>query len=121
MTATYLGKGNYVASSSPAKTVKVVKASAASLKVTAKKFKKGTKPSVTVKVGKLNNGSYYAGKITLTSKGKVVKTVTIKASAKGKVTVKLNKKYLKSFTVKAKIGTSTVATKTSAATSVKVK
>lgn len=78
----------------------VSKAKPTSIKASAKKFKKNTKPTVTVRVGKLTNGAYPVGKVTV-KVGSYQKTATLKASAKGKVTVKLGKKYKKSITVQA--------------------
>ncbi len=69
--------------------------------VTGKAFKKGSKPTVTVKVGKLNTGAYPAGTVTVKVAGKTVGKKALKASAKGKVTVKLTKRYSKTIKVKA--------------------
>ncbi|TQL57240.1 Ig-like domain-containing protein [Rarobacter faecitabidus] len=82
--------------------VTVAKAAPAKVTVTAKKFKRNTKPKVTVRVAKLNNGDYPIGKIQVRVKGKKVRTVKLPKSAKGKVKVTLPKRYAKAIRVSAK-------------------
>ena len=119
--ATYSGTATTDAAASAAATFTVTKL-APKVSVAAKAFKKSTKPKVTVKVARLSNGSYAAGKVTVYVSGKAVKTVTLKASAKGTVSITLPKKYSKKISVKAKfLGSATVLTKTSASKSVPLK
>lgn len=102
-------------------TVTVRKAKASSVKVTAKKKRiaAGKRAKVVVSVPRLDNGQYYTGTVAIVSRGKVVKTATIRAGKKGKVTVKLPR-ATKKLSVKARIGSSTVSTKTSKSVTIKV-
>jgi hypothetical protein len=90
------------------------------VKVTAKAFKKGSKPKVTVSVT-LTSGSA-KGKVTLYVNGKKAKTVKVIGK---KTVVQLPKKYSKAIKVKAKytpkVATKNGTTKTSASKKVSVK
>jgi len=119
--ATYSGTATTDAAASAAATFTVTKLTP-KVSVAAKAFKKSTKPKVTVTVAKLANGSYATGKVTVYVSGKAVKTVTLKASAKGTTSITLPKKYSKKISVKAKfLGSSTVIAKSSSSTIVPVK
>lgn len=101
----------------------VAKTKPASIKTTAAAFKKNTKPVVTVKVGKLADGSYPSGKVTV-KVGSVQKTVALKAAHRGSIKVTLAKKYAKSITVRATFAptdTKNVSAVTAKALKVKVK
>jgi len=69
--------------------------------ITGKAFRKNTRPKVTVTLGKLNNGTYPAGKVKVYVGSKAVKTVTITKRSKGKVSVTLPKRYAKLVKVRA--------------------
>ncbi len=101
ITAKYLGDGTYQASTSTVRTATITKATSKKVTVSGKKFAKKSKPKVTVKVTRLNNGSYATGVVTVVVKGKVVGKATLKASNKGVVTLKLKKKYSTAITVRA--------------------
>jgi hypothetical protein len=121
LVATYAGSATASAAVSPTFVVKVNKLSSVTT-VTAKKFTKNTKPTVTVKVAKLANGKYATGKVRVYVGGKSVKLVTLKASAKGKIVVTLPSKYSKTISVKAKyFGSTNVAAKTSSTLKLGVK
>lgn len=77
----------------------VAKTKPASIKTTAAAFKKHTKPVVTVKVGKLADGSHPLGKVTV-KVGSTQKTVALKAANKGTIKITLAKKYSKKITVR---------------------
>ena len=106
-------------------TVKALpKATPGKVTLTGKSFKKGTKPTVTVKVGKLSTGAYPSGKITVKVAGKTVGTKILKSSAKGKVSVKLTKKYSHSIKAKATFTPSkpdAVKSRSSSTVTIKVK
>lgn len=111
------------ASSATSSTFKVVKAKLKSTaKISAKSFKKNTRPKVTVTLGRLNTGAYATGRVKVYVGTKVVTTVTLKASHKGKITLTLPKRYATSIKVKAVLmGSSTVASSTSKAVTVKTR
>lgn len=111
VTATLVSGGKTTVSAASSQVLKVVKAAPSKVKVTAKKFKKGTKPKVTVTVGKLTNGQYASGTVAVYVGKKKVKTVKLKQSKKGKVTVTLPKRYKSSIKVKAKFAPSKAAAK----------
>lgn len=104
-------------------TYSVTKAKPLSVTATGKAFAKKSKPTISVKVGKLTNGAYPTGKVTV-KVGSYSKTVHLKAAHKGAVKIKLNKKFSKSITAKASFAPSdtknVVAAKAKAVT-VKVK
>ena len=81
-------------------TYSVVKAKPVSVTAAGKAFAKQSKPTISVQVGKLTNGAYPTGKVTV-KVGSYSKTVHLKAAHKGKVKVKLNKKFSKNFAAKA--------------------
>lgn len=81
-------------------TYSVTKAKPVSVTSTGKAFAKKSKPTISVKVGKLTNGAYPTGKVTV-KVGSYSKTVHLKAAHKGAVKVKLNKKFTKSIAVQA--------------------
>lgn len=116
--AIYSGDPKHTASSSKAASLTVVKATTKA-SVSAKKFKKGSKPKITVKLAKLKNGMIVTGKVALYVGKKKVKTVTVtKASTK----VTLPKKYTKSITVTVKfLGSKNVVKVTSKAKKIAAK
>ncbi len=91
--AVWAGDANHnpATSAAASKTLTVVKAKPQSIKVKGATFKKNTRPKVTVTIGKLSNGLWPVGKVTLHISGKKAITVKLKASMFGKVTVKLAK------------------------------
>jgi len=124
VTATLVAGGKTVVSVASAATFKVVKATTKKVTVSAKKFKKGSKPKVTIKVATLSNGQKATGKIKVYVGKKVVKTSLLTAKKKGKIKVTLPKKYTKTIKVKAKFTpktTKTVKAKTSKTIKVKTK
>ncbi|WP_170222741.1 GH92 family glycosyl hydrolase [Rarobacter faecitabidus] len=88
------------ASKSPTVFITVVRASSGRVLVSAKKYKRKAAATVTVKVGKLSNGQYPAGRVTVYVGKKAAKKVTLKASAKGKIKVKIAKKFTKKKSIK---------------------
>ncbi|MCR6689154.1 immunoglobulin-like domain-containing protein [Cellulomonas sp.] len=88
VTAVYSGTSTVASSSSSPVKVTVRKAKPTSIAVTSTTFTKGTRPTVVVKVGVLDNGSYPVGKVKITF-GTSVRTVTLPASAKGVVRLTL--------------------------------
>ncbi|MBO1902973.1 Ig-like domain repeat protein [Leucobacter weissii] len=98
----------------------VTKASVSSARVTAKTAKRGARPTVTVRLGKLQSGSYPTGKVRV-SFGSATKTVSLKASAKGVVRVKAPKALKSSTRVTAKYLGSANVTATSAKTTQKIR
>lgn len=92
------GKG--ITSKASAAGFKVKRAIPSSVKVTSKAFKKGTRPSVKVKLGKLTTGHRATGYVRVYVNGKQVKQVKLAANHNGKVAVKLAKQYRKSIKVK---------------------
>ena len=83
--------------------IQVVRAKAVkAVTVSAKRFRKGTKPKVTVRVGRLTNGRLATGKVQVRVGKKVVRTVKLTAKRKGKITVTLPKRYTKSVKVRAR-------------------
>jgi predicted alpha-1,2-mannosidase len=83
-----------------AATFKVVKAEPASVKITASKFKAGTKPTIKVTVGTLTSGKKPSGTVRVYVGSKVVKNVTLYSSKNGKVTITLPSKYWGSIAAK---------------------
>ena len=96
--ATYSGDAGHAPSVSSVALLTVTKATT-KVTVSAKKFSTGSKPKVTVKLAKLDNGSVVTGKVAIFVGKKKVKTVSVTA-AKTKVTLK--KKYSKTITVTAR-------------------
>lgn len=123
VTAAFRGTANVTASKASAATkLTVAKAALASkAKVAGKPVRKNAKPTVTVTLGKLQNGSYPTGKVTVKTSG-WSKTVTLKASDKGQVKVLVNKKFARSAKVSAKyLGTANTAASGWAGTTITVK
>lgn len=91
--AVWSGDANHGAATSAAggKTLTVVKAKPASIKVKGAKFRKNTRPTVTVTVGRLDNGQWPAGKVKLTISGQKSITVKLTTHKAGVLTVKLGK------------------------------
>lgn len=95
----------------------VSRAKVAKVAVSGKKFRKGTAPKVTVKLGKLDNGAYPVGKVTVASGGKKY-SAKVTAKSKGKVVLTL-KKATRAVKVRATF-TPTDARNVAKATSAKV-
>ena len=94
----------------------VGKASVTSAKVTTKTARKHSRPTVTVRFGKLNNGAYPSGKVVVTF-GSTSKTVTLRSSAKGVLKVASPKRLTSSVTVRVTyLGNANVAAKSAKAT-----
>lgn len=124
--ATYLGSPTHLAATGTAGAIQVAKAKTSSISVSAKKYKRKKAAKVTVSVGKLSNGSYPAGTVSVLVGKKTVAAKTLSVSKKGKVTVKIPAKYTKkkSLKVKAKFAPSDSANitgKTSKVRTVKAK
>lgn len=102
VTASYVSSSVPVVSAPAATTLKVVKASTKSVKVQAKKFTAGTRPTLKVSVAKLDNGRWAFGQVKVMVKGKTVVSKKITVKNKGKITVRLPQAYSSSIKVKAK-------------------
>lgn len=103
------GDEEFTAAASEAVTLAVVKSRTLTKKpkISAPRVKKGKVGTITVRLGKLDNGQYPAGKVRLTYAGKT-KTVSVAASAKGTIKVKLPKKSTKTRSVSVRyLGSST--------------
>ena len=121
VTATYLGDSAHARATSST-TFTVVKAKPSAVKVKAKRFVRGTRPRITVKVGLLPDGDRPVGKVKVHVGKKVVRTVRLTARKRGKVTVRLAKSYRKAIKVRATFvpkQKATVAKKTSKKLTVK--
>ena len=116
--AQFLGNDTYADSPrrSATQTLTVSKATVSSAKVTTKAAKKNSRPTVTVRFGKLESGAYPTGKVQVKF-GSRTKTVTLSSSAKGvvkvkapaalKATVKVTAKYAGTANINAKSATAT--------------
>lgn len=123
ISARYLGSTTAASSAvSPAsRTLTVAKARLLGVtKVSGAPVKKHSKPTVTVRLGKLNNGSYPVGHVRLAS-GSWTKTQTLRASDKGTIKVLVGKSFSKPTKVTAKyLGNDTTAAGRVAGTIVKI-
>ena len=122
--ATVVAGGKSVTSAAATQRFRVVKASTKKVTAKGKRFKKGTKPKVTVKVATLSSGRVATGRIQIRVGKKVVRTVKLTAKRKGKVTVTLPKRYAKSIKVRAKFvptSTKTVKAKSSKRVTIRVR
>lgn len=120
VTVFYQGNETIKSATSAASTLVITKATTSKVTVSGKKFKKNSKPTVTVKVAKLNNGQYPAGKVSVYVGGKLVKTGNLYVSAKGTVKVTLPKQS-KTIKVKAIFSGSNVTSKSSSTVTIKRK
>lgn len=68
----------------------VARASLKTLKVTGKKFRKGSRPKVTVTLGRLTNGRYPSGTVRVSSGGRTYRA-KVTTGAKGKVALTLKR------------------------------
>ena len=93
--------GRTATSTASKQRLSVVKAKTRSVKVTTKKFKRGTRPTVRVQVAKLTNGRNATGRIRVQVGKKTVRTVKITAKNKGAVRIRLPKRYRTSIKVRA--------------------
>src|SRR5690606_28175796 len=59
------------------------------IRITGKSFKKNSRPKVTIRVGRFDNGKWATGKLRIRVDGKTIRTVNLKSKHKGKVTVRL--------------------------------
>jgi len=100
--ATLVSGTTTVASPASAQTLTVVKATTAKVKVKGKKYKKGKKATVTVKVAALSNGQVATGKVVVRVGKKKARTVSLTAAKKGKVKVKIAKRFTKAKKIKVK-------------------
>ncbi|QYM75750.1 Ig-like domain repeat protein [Leucobacter luti] len=94
-------------------TLQISKASVRSAKVTTKAAKYGTRPTVTVTLGKLNSGAYPTGRVVI-SFGAAKKTVTLTAANKGVIRVQAPKALKATVKVTAQFQGSKNITATSA-------
>ncbi|SNS59892.1 alpha-1,2-mannosidase, putative [Micrococcales bacterium KH10] len=96
--------GETVSSVASGATFRVVKATPkkARPKVTAKKFRAGTKPKVRVKISKLTNGRHAVGRVRIKVGSKTVTTVKLRKKNKGKVTITLPRSYSQQIRVSAR-------------------
>lgn len=120
VTVFYQGNETIKSATSAASTLVITKATTSKVTVSGKKFEKNSKPTVTVKVAKLNNGQYPAGKVSVYVGGKLVKTGNLYVSAKGTVKVTLPKQS-KTIKVKAIFSGSNVTSKSSSTVTIKRK
>jgi hypothetical protein len=90
ITAVYSGTSTVASSKSAPVQVLVRKARVTSIAVTSTTFVSGTRPTIVVKVGKLENGTYPVGQVVVRYDG-WVRTVSLPASAKGVVKVTVGK------------------------------
>lgn len=121
--AVYLGSSSYATATSATVKVAVARATVTSVSISGKTFTKGTRPVVTVRVGKLDNGSRAAGVVTVTAGGVKVGTAKL-SSSKTSVTIRLSKKSSTSVRVKATFTpthSSTAAPRTSSAITLRVR
>lgn len=110
ISATFGGTANVAASAKSATaTLKVTKAAlVAKPKIAVPAVAKNTAPVMTVTLGKLNNGAYPTGKLTVTI-GSSSRTVTVTAANKGVVRVVFGTKISKNTSVSATLqGTATM-------------
>lgn len=116
--AQFLGDDTHADSAkrSATQSLSVVKASVSSAKVQTSTVKKNSRPTVTIRFGKLNNGAYPTGKVqvkfggrsvTVAMSGQQKGVVKVKAPAALKSTVKVTAKYLGSANINAKSATAT--------------
>lgn len=90
--------------------------------ITAKTFTKGTRPKMTVTLGRLNNGTYPTGRVNVYVGKKRVTTVKVVKKHKGKVTITLPTRYTNAVKVKAKyLGNATTKSSTTKTITVKTK
>ncbi|WP_051681632.1 GH92 family glycosyl hydrolase [Cellulomonas sp. HZM] len=116
----YLGASTHGTSTSAWSKVTVAKATA-KVTVSGSTFAKGSRPVVTVKLGKLDNGKRAGGKIAISVNGTKVTTVKIASSATS-VKVRLPKAYSSSIKVSAKFTpTSTSTTASSMSSTVRLR
>ncbi|RHA39959.1 arabinogalactan endo-1,4-beta-galactosidase [Cellulomonas rhizosphaerae] len=121
--AVYLGSSSYTTATSATAKVVVARAKVTSVSISGKAFTRGTRPVVTVRVGKLDNGSRAAGIVTVRAGGVKVGTAKLSSSTSS-VTIRLSKKYSTSVKVKATFTptrSSTVAPRTSSTTTLRVR
>lgn len=91
-------------------------------RVSAKTFRAGTKPTVTVAVPQTKHRAYATGKVRLYVGKKLVRTVTLKAKHRGRITTTLPVRPTRSIKVRAVyVGTKDVAGATSKITTIKAK
>ncbi|GAA2246335.1 hypothetical protein GCM10010401_19890 [Rarobacter faecitabidus] len=93
--------GRKASSAASKQTLRVVKAKTSSVKIVTKKFKKGTRPTLRVKIATLTNGRQATGRVRIKVGKKTVRTVKVVAKNKGSVTVRLPKRYRATIKVKA--------------------
>ncbi|GEL95818.1 immunoglobulin-like domain-containing protein [Cellulomonas composti] len=98
--ARYAGSTTLAPSASSAVSVTAVKARPTSIAVTSTTFWRGTPPTLRVMVGKLDNGDYPTGRLTLRLDGSV-RVVTLTKADKGVAKVTLAKERTAAFRVKA--------------------
>nr|WP_237465883.1 Ig-like domain repeat protein [Leucobacter luti] len=116
--AAYIGDDTYAdtAKRFAPSTLAITRASVTSAKVTTKIAKYGTRPTVTVKLGKLTNGAYPTGRVTV-SFGSAKRTVALTAAHKGTVKVTAPKALTAKVKVTAKyLGTANISAKSASAT-----
>ncbi|WP_142122160.1 GH92 family glycosyl hydrolase [Rarobacter faecitabidus] len=124
VTATLVAGGETTVSAKSVQVFKVVKATTSKVTLKGKKFKKGSKPKVSVKVAKLSSGQWASGTVRVLVGKKVVGKAKLSVKAKGKVKITLKKRYAKAIKVKAKFvpqSTKTVAGKSSKTVKVKIR
>ncbi len=97
-------------------TLNVVKATVSSASVTTTQAKYGARPTVTVKLGKLNNGAYPTGKLVVAF-GSAKQTVTLRADHRGVIKVTAPRALTGNVTVTAEFpGSANIAGKKATAT-----
>ena len=100
LTAVYRGSSSFAGSTSAIVKVVVVRARVTSVTVSGARFAKGTKPVVTVRVGKLDDGSRVSGTVVVTVGGKKVGSARLSSTASS-VKIRLSTMYSGTIKVKA--------------------
>ena len=120
--AHFSGDPVYTEATSLTSSLTVRKAAVSSVAVTTKSFEKGTKPRIGITVGKLDNGNYPVGRVTVYVDGTARGSAAVTSASKGKVALTLTKKFGTTITVKVKFtatDTKNVSSRYSPATKIK--
>ncbi|SNS59433.1 alpha-1,2-mannosidase, putative [Micrococcales bacterium KH10] len=83
-------------------TFKVIKARPKNVRVTTKRFNRGSMSQIKIRVGKMNNGRWAQGRVVVRVGGKKAATVRLKPKSRGKVTVRVPARYTNQARIKVK-------------------
>ncbi len=83
-------------------TFKVIKARPKNVRVTTKRFNRGSTARIKIRVGKMNNGRWAQGRVVVRVEGKKAATVRLKPKNRGKVTVRVPARYTNQARIKVK-------------------